>query len=267
MQITSTHLRRVAIWVVVALWALFFAALVAPSFTLLAQKHGLLDQYADSEWMAIVKMIHLVSVPWFAWVAGGILGLATGFALGVWLDVIARRNDDKISIKNKNMANALSAKLAPNQFYLGRIVVSFVKIKKERVFEITLVVYNASDITVYVDGIVGRILYNGKRDRKTSPISLPAPMFRPELNREIKAKSEGIVALVQSVPIDLIESIENDRQDDAVFFDLNEFQITAYDWSNRNISARIPLWSGFSCAHGDHVNASQVISATINMRS
>jgi hypothetical protein len=41
------------------------------------------------------NIIYLAAIPWFAWAAGSMLGLVTGFAAGVWLDAYLKRRDER----------------------------------------------------------------------------------------------------------------------------------------------------------------------------
>jgi hypothetical protein len=210
----------------------------------------------------LALLSRVVSRQWFHWAAGGCLGAAFGPLVGVVL-----RHNRRPSIFNSQILNgADAATLVPNQLYLGRITVSFVTITLERNIELNFTVFNASDMTIYIDGIAGRIIYNGRPNSGTSPISLPAPTFKPEWNREIKPKSEFYIIVDQKIPSDLIELIEKDRQTDTILFSLDEFKLVAYARHDRDITAQIPLWNGFCCLRGEHVAVGRVMSISMGDR-
>jgi len=95
MQITSQSVRRWALRCLLAVWTLFFLGVLVPIVTSVAQRHADLDQVADAIWTRGVTMVHLASAAWFAWPAAGILGLVTGLFVGVWLDALLRRREER----------------------------------------------------------------------------------------------------------------------------------------------------------------------------
>jgi len=97
MRITGTSLRRGAIWLFFGACSLLVAALLVPALTVVFERYKMVDSTANIIAAAGMAAFHLATTPWFAWSAGGGMGLVTGFLAGVWLDAIERRPDDRVA--------------------------------------------------------------------------------------------------------------------------------------------------------------------------
>ena len=94
MHVTSSHLRKWAIRVVLAIWSVVIAALLVPALIVIFTRYKMIDSTADLIVAAAKATLYLAVTPWFAWCAGGAIGLTSGFTVGVWLDGLLRRRED-----------------------------------------------------------------------------------------------------------------------------------------------------------------------------
>ena len=67
------------------------AALIEPALTAVFERYKMITSIADLMATGAQASFHLVSMSWFAWIAGVGIGLTCGFTVGVWLDAILRR--------------------------------------------------------------------------------------------------------------------------------------------------------------------------------
>ncbi len=92
MQIKAPRtLRSWTLWIVGGIWSLLAATIGVPFLTALAAERGAFDSPGNRVASAMSSALDLIGQPWFGWVAGGLLFGSAGFALGIWLDVFARR--------------------------------------------------------------------------------------------------------------------------------------------------------------------------------
>ena len=144
--------------------------------------------------------------------------------------------------------------------YVGNIIASASDLRNENRLDLAIIGFNASDVSVSVASISGRI--RGGSGNFKDMIELPAPALVDAIM--VDSGKEFVISLQQHLPPKIASQFLKDIEKSHLTLDLQYLELTAISVSNQNKKVKLPLWDAVTLKRRDDVvsNRVTVLSAT-----